>query len=101
MWGETISARGSRLPAGMGAPRGSHRSVDRGTCRPGIELRNQPIQSAHGVRKPEGHIARDARASRERTLRSPETPCMHGNSTGENREIPEVAALVAARKGKA
>src|SRR6266446_9422577 len=69
-------------------PQGCHRSVDRGTCRQGIELRNNRIRSADVV-------PRDGRPRRDRRYREPDadsaqskTPGMHGNSTRENRETP-------------
>ena len=84
-----------------GAPRGSHRSVDRGTCRPGIELRNQSspacrrrlalgrLHPARRFGEPHGDAAQS------------ETPGMHGNSTRENREIPAVPMIPVGRSGKA
>ena len=71
-----------------GQPQGCHRSVDRGTCRPGIELRNN--------RDPECRRRSTWRkATPRRRYRKPpadsaqsETPGMHGNSTRENRETP-------------
>jgi hypothetical protein len=71
------------------------RSVDRGTCRPGMELRNPPFQSADDVARSEGHIRRGVRwvrVSRAGTLRSRETPGMYGHSTRENRETPGLPA---------
>ena len=38
-------------------------ALDRGICRLGIELRNQPLQDAHGVGMPEGNMAAHAFAS--------------------------------------
>src|SRR6266850_1420898 len=71
-----------------GEPQGYHRSVDRGTCRQGIELRNNRIRSADAV-------PRGGRRHRDRRQREPvadsaqsETPGMHGHSTRENRETP-------------
>src|SRR5229473_6415664 len=71
-----------------GQSQGYHRSVDRGTCRQGIELRNNRIRSADVV-------PRDGRPHRNRRYREPgadsaqsKTPGMHGNSTRENRETP-------------
>src|SRR5437660_7497444 len=69
-----------------GQPQGYHRSVDRGTCRQGIELRNNRDQSADVVQ----HGGRQYRQRRHRE--SPQdaaqskTPGMYGNSTRENRE---------------
>ena len=90
----------------VGRREADRRSVDRGTCRPGIELRNPPFQSADDVGKSEGHIRRGVRVvrvSRVGTLRSRETPGMYGNSTRENRETPDlpVARSAAGRAAKA
>src|SRR6202041_3883241 len=75
-----------------GQPQGCHRSVDRGTCRQGIELRNNRDRSADVV-------PRDGRQDRRMRYRKhPEdsaqskTPGMHGNSTRENRETPSTPA---------
>ena len=38
-------------------------ALDRGICRLGIELRNQPLRDAHGVGMPEGNMAAHAIAS--------------------------------------
>src|SRR6202030_1092535 len=71
-----------------GQLRGCHRSVDRGTCRLGIELRNKGDQSADVV----SHAGRQHRRMRPREYpqdsAQSETPGMHGNSTRENRETP-------------
>ena len=86
-----------------GTPRGCHRSVDRGTCRQGIELRNNRERSAdvvpHGGRQYRGvryrkHLEDSAQS---------ETPGMHGNSARENRETPSapVGEMAAGRLEKA
>src|SRR5271169_997966 len=71
-----------------GEPQGYHRSVDRGTCRLGIELRNKRDQSADVV----PHGGRQHRRQRYRKQPADsaqsKTPGMHGNSTRENRETP-------------
>src|SRR5258707_1553907 len=71
-----------------GQPRGWSRSVSRGTCRPGIEPRNQPEWGADAV----SLCGRQHRVQHERELdRDPtgsKTPRMHGNTSRENREIP-------------
>jgi group II intron reverse transcriptase/maturase len=71
-----------------GKPQGYHRSVDRGTCRLGIELRNNRDRSADVV----PHGGRQHRRLRYRKqsqdFAQSETPGMHGNSTRENRETP-------------
>src|ERR1700676_3403914 len=84
-----------------GQPRGCHRSVDRGTCRQGIELRNNRDQSADAV-------TRDGRQHRRRRHREhsadsaqSETPGMHGNSTRENRETQSAPVEAAGRLEKA
>src|SRR5271169_1294712 len=75
-----------------GQLRGCHRSVDRGTCRLGIELRNKGDQSADVV----GHGGRQHRRVRPREYpqdpAQSETPGMYGNSTRENRETPSTPA---------
>jgi len=38
-------------------------ALDRGICRLGIELRNQPLRDAHGVGFPEGNMATHVFAS--------------------------------------
>ncbi len=84
----------------VGRRKADRRSVDRGTCRPGIELRNPPIQSAHGVFMPEGHIRRGVRferVSRDETLRSRrpracmETPRAR---TGRPQDLPTARSAV-------
>jgi hypothetical protein len=41
-------------------------ALDRGICRLGIELRNPPLQGAHGVVSPEGNIAaRDSASAQQ------------------------------------
>src|SRR5258706_5436267 len=80
-----------------GQPQGCHRSVDRGTCRQGIELRNNRDQSADVV--PRGgrqHRRVRYRKHPEDSAQS-ETPGMHGNSTRENRETPLAPGAKAAR----
>ena len=42
-------------------------ALDRGICRLGIELRNQPMRDAHGVGVPEGNMAAHAFASARRS----------------------------------
>src|SRR6516225_2684191 len=42
-------------------------ALDRGICRLGIELRNQPMRDAHGVGVPEGDMATHAFASARRS----------------------------------
>jgi hypothetical protein len=75
-----------------GQPQGNHRSVDRGTCRQGIELRNNRDRSADAV--PYGGRQYQRVRHREQPLDSAqsETPGMHRNSTRENRETPSTPA---------
>ena len=77
-------------------PQGYHRSVDRGTCRLGIELRKNRDQSADVV--PYG--GRQYRRMRYRKCppdaAQSKTPGMHGNSTRENRETPSAPVAKAA-----
>src|ERR1700674_2346052 len=86
-----------------GQSRGWARSIDRGTCRPGIKLRNKQNRSAdvvHWGGRP--HLRRRKREHPQGSAQS-ETPGMHGNSTRENRETPStpVADLRAGRLEKA
>jgi hypothetical protein len=71
-----------------GEPSGTHRSVDRGTCSLGIELRNNRDRSADVV--PYGGRQHRRLRYREQLQDSAqsEAPGMHGNSTRENRETP-------------
>src|ERR1700730_2450634 len=75
-----------------GQPQGYHRSVDRGTCRQGIELRNNRDQSADVV--PYG--GRQCRRMRHRKCppeaAQSETPGMPGNYTRENPAAPSTPA---------
>lgn len=67
------------------------RSVDRGTRRPAIELRNQAVWGADAVIGAEGNITGGVKASRRRTPRSRrpcacvETPC---TGTGRSHKHP-------------
>src|SRR5271155_1901239 len=71
---------------------GWRRSVDRGTCRQGIELRNNRDQGADVVL----HGGRQYRRMRYRKYppapAQSETPGMYGKSTRENRETPSMPA---------
>src|SRR5215813_6508750 len=70
-----------------------------GTCRQGIELRNNRDQSADAVT----HDGRQYRRKRHRKLSADsaqsETPGMQGNSTRENRETPSTPVAKAVRAG--
>src|SRR5712692_8809509 len=72
---------------------GCGRSVDRGTCRLGIELRNNRDRSADVV----PHGGRQHRRMRYRKhppdSAQSETPSMYGNSTRENRETPSTPVV--------
>src|SRR5229473_5461667 len=72
---------------------GCGRSVDRGTCRLGIELRNNRDRSAdvvpHGGRQ---HRRMRYRKHPQDSAQS-ETPSMYGNSTRENRETPSTPVV--------
>src|SRR5712692_5071371 len=72
---------------------GCGRSVDRGTCRLGIELRNNRDRSAdvvpHGGRQ---HRRMCYRKHPQDSAQS-ETPGMYGNSTRENRETPSTPVV--------
>src|SRR5216683_8441517 len=82
-----------------GQPRGWSRSVSRGTCRPGIEPRNQLDWGADAV----SLCGRQHSVQQERELgRDPtgsETPGMHGNTSHENREIPGFSRRTRSRAG--
>lgn len=84
-----------------GAPPGSHRSVDRGTCRPGTELRNQRSPACRRrLALGRLHLGQRFDESPEDAAQS-ETPCMFGNSTRDNRETPDVPMIPVGRSGKA
>jgi hypothetical protein len=69
------------------APRGTGRSVDRGTHGQGIEPRNQPIRCADAVnRSGRQHVHRRPRKAVDDIARS-ETPRTCGIFLRENREI--------------
>jgi RNA-directed DNA polymerase len=71
---------------------------DRGTCGPGIEPRNQAIQSADAVnRSGRQHTPNREREARCGSARS-QTPCTHGTSLRENREISGQLAAMASRR---
>jgi hypothetical protein len=50
-----------------GSRKAALEALDRGICRLGIELRNQPLRDAHGVGIPEGDMATHAFASAQRS----------------------------------
>src|SRR6202163_1774650 len=84
-----------------GQPRGCHRSVDRGTCRQGIELRNNRDQSADAVTRDGRQHRRERYREQSADSAQSETPGMHGNSTRENRETQSAPVEVAGRLEKA
>src|SRR4029450_12701257 len=75
-----------------GTPQGDHRSVDRGTCRPAIELRNNRDRSADVVQQGGRPHGRGVNREHPPDSAQSETPGMHGNSARENRETPSMPA---------
>src|SRR5687768_14122770 len=73
-----------------GGPRGRHRSVDRGTCRQGIELRNNRQRSADAVQQSGRRHAHRRYREPARDSAQSETPRMYGHSARENRETPSM-----------
>jgi hypothetical protein len=70
-----------------GTREGAGEASDRGTCRLGIEPRNHRLQGADVViRGGKQHVPNREREARCGPARS-ETPCMHGTSLRENREV--------------
>ncbi len=100
------SSAPSRPRVMVACPRGHAVSVDRGTCRPAIELRNHPLWGADRVLWPgRQHGQRRYRESLADPTES-ETLSMYGSSMHENREIPSTfgsakIALQSDRSGKA
>jgi hypothetical protein len=73
--------------SGVGVREGAGEAKDRGTCRPGIEPRNQGLQGADAVnRSGRQHAPNRQREGRCGPARS-KTPCTYGTSLRENREI--------------
>ena len=68
--------------------RGRAVSVDRGTRRPAIELRNHPFGTPTSLSDREGDTMRGASASRGIGPAESKTLRMRGSSMHENREIP-------------
>ena len=77
-------------------PQGPDASVDRGTRRPAIELRNHPFGTPTSLSGREGNTIRDDSASRVIGPAESKTLSMRESSVPENREIP--AAPAAGRK---
>lgn len=71
---------------------------DRGTCGPGIEPRNQVLQGAdvvkRGGRQDAPSRKREARCGPARS----KTPCTHGTSLRENREISGTPTAMASQR---
>lgn len=89
-----------------GCPRGHTASVDRGTRRPAMELRNHPSGAPTALSGTEGNTIRGASASRVIGPAESKTLRMRGRSMHENREIPAAPAgwhrrPSAGRSGKA
>ncbi len=87
-------------------PRGHTVSVDRGTCRPAIELRKHPFGEPTAYDDREGNTMRSVNASCVIGPAESKTLSMYGSSMHENREIPstssgEEIALSSDRSGKA
>ena len=83
-----------------GPSQGGRRSVDRGTGRPGIELRNQSrpgCRRRSAKRKATSWVT--ISASRPVDPAQSETPGMPGNSMRENRETPSASGSEYARTG--
>ena len=79
----------------------SLRSVDRGTSRPGIELRNHPFGVPTLSSEAEGHTLRSVQGELfGDPAQSDETPSMFGNSVRENREIPVAPAASSGPAGE-
>src|SRR5260370_41244578 len=82
---------------------GCGRSVDRGTCGLGIELRNNRGRSADVVQQGGKQHRRMRYRQHPPDSAQSETPGMHANSTRENRETPSAPVVedVAGRLEKA
>jgi RNA-directed DNA polymerase len=71
---------------------GHWRSVDRGTRRPAIELRNQVFGVPTPSTQAEGNIAGGASGKLSADPAQSKTLCMRGNSSHGNREVPRAPA---------
>lgn len=67
-------------------------ALDRGICRLGIELRNQLVRGADGVRRQGRQQRVNAKARARRGPAESKTPGMQRNSMRENREAPQSPA---------
>jgi hypothetical protein len=63
---EGLASHSGPEPCG-GSRKAAPEALDRGICRLGIELRNQPLRDAHGVGIPEGNMATHVFASAQRS----------------------------------
>src|SRR6266581_5215104 len=82
-----------------GQPQGWLRSVSRGTCRPGIQPRNQPEWGADAVSLCGRQHPVQHKRELDRDPTGSETPRMHGNTSHENREIPGFSRRTRSRAG--
>ena len=73
------------------SPQGGRRSVDRGTGRQGIELRNQSSGAPTPFGEAEGNIRSDDKGEPRMSPAQSETPGMPGDSMRENRETPRAS----------
>jgi hypothetical protein len=73
-------------------------ALDRGICRLGTELRNQPLRDAHGVGMPEGKMATHAFASAWPT-RGVDDPMHAGKLQAREPGDPVVARQAVGRAG--
>src|SRR5437899_12889983 len=83
-----------------GSRKAALEALDRGNCRLGIELRNQVVRGADGVRR---HGRQQRAFAITRARRGPaesKTPSMQRNSMRENRETPSVPVLVCGPGGE-
>jgi hypothetical protein len=67
-------------------------ALDRGICRLGIELRNQLVRGADGVRRQGRQQRVNAKARARRGPAESKTPGMQRNSMRESREAPQSPA---------
>src|SRR5260370_25106543 len=72
---------------------GCGRSVERGTCRLGVELRNNRDRSADIVPHGGRQHRRMCYGKHPQDSAQSETPGMYGNSTRENRETPSTPVV--------
>src|SRR6266566_8020269 len=75
-------------------------ALDRGICRPGIELRNPAFRGADVVRRNGRQQRANAILRAWRDPAESKTPCMQRNSMRENRETPSPPAVVGGPGGE-